>query len=177
MYTYSPAFKWAAQANRGPDAHAGRAPRARGTIGAPWGTPGARVARFGVCVPRAPGHGAPLEEHVCVPHGRHEARRVVLAVRVGGAGPRASPTHARPPRRGSLRHFPGPGRACEGRSRAIGGTPGLPHGPHECRRMVLVVQAGGQWVPGGCPKFLQGFHRISNPKSPRGGLEVFFFFF
>ena len=55
-YTYSPRFKHAARATRGADVHAGRFPMACEVNGPPWGTPGARVARFGVCVPHGLGH-------------------------------------------------------------------------------------------------------------------------
>ena len=60
LYTYSPRFKRAARATRGADVHAGCFPWACGVNGAPWSTPGVRVARFGVCVPHGPRHSAPL---------------------------------------------------------------------------------------------------------------------
>ena len=112
-YTYSPRFERAARPTRGADAHAERLPWACGTKGGSWGTPGARVARFGACVPHGPRHRAPLREHVRVPHGPHEGLRAVLVVRAGGVGPGAPPARARTPRRARRGAFPGPGRARE----------------------------------------------------------------
>ena len=59
-YTYSPRFERAARATRGADVHAGRLPWACGVNGAPWSTPGVRVARFGACAPHGPRHRAAL---------------------------------------------------------------------------------------------------------------------
>ena len=70
--TYSPRFEHAAQATRGADAHDGCLPRPCGAETAPWSTPGARVARFGVFAPHGPEHRAPLQTYVRVPHGPHE---------------------------------------------------------------------------------------------------------
>ena len=58
--TYKPAFRQAARPTRGADAHAGRLPWACGAKGGSWGTPGARVVRFGVRAPHGPRHRAPL---------------------------------------------------------------------------------------------------------------------